>query len=729
MAAGKITLSYASSNNTATSIRITVTMKYTGNGQTYNLAPSSGNCTITLNGTTKSFTGAYDTDDSNKTLGSAQFTINKTHAAQSLTATGTIKNYSTVYSNPTGSCKVSIAAKTSYAVSYAANGGSGTTTAQTKWYNESLTLRGALTRSGYGFSKWKATNGTLYNASASYTANAATTMTAQWTGNTYYVKFNANGGSGAMANQTFTYGAAQKALTKNTFTRTGYTFNGWKTAVSSGTSYTDGQSVSNLTTTANATVNLYAQWIPVIYTITLDNQSATSAGTAIYYEKYATGIYSDSTATTSITSITAPSKDGYRFGGYYTSTNGDGVQYIDSSGQITATNTTFTKNTTLYALWIEAYVPPKITNVKIVRCTESGTETLSGDHAKLSFNWTAGIAQDGTVNNNTNISIVATINDGSENGTEIEHNETGLTEESGAIENNISPSSIPYSNPGSIVITILDVAENQSSSTTVYIPEGGFPIHISQKENNITLFGTCDGDKQGLIVNSDVQTQGKISLYNGENKIRLEMVPAVYESAIFFTSTSQENIDLPLRRVLYSTAGNFGICGPYTDNNNNWLLRLDSNDDVYISGDKIFLGEVTDTTTKDITMQNSVRKVNISLNASKQFGFYDATLSKWVLNVDANGNVGVPNGTFSAPKSIVHGAVTITPSAANTPTSKAVTWPAMAGVPHIALGAYTGAPGTQVTGVAFSYPSATGCQIFVTRTNTGAFATHYIAIY
>lgn len=728
MAAGKITLSYTTKTNAATSATVTITMKYTGNGETYNLAPSSGNCTITLNGTTKFFTGAYDTDDSNKTLGSAQFTINKTHAAQSLTATGTIKNYSTVYSNPTGSCKVSIAAKTSYTVSYAANGGSGTTTAQTKWYNESLTLRGALTRSGYGFSKWKATNGTLYNASASYTANAATTMTAQWTGNTYYVKFNANGGSGAMANQTFTYGAAQKALTRNTFTRTGYIFNGWKTAVSSGTSYTDGQSVSNLTTTANATINLYAQWTPIIYTITLNNQSATSEGTATYYEKYATGIYSNSTATTAITSITVPSKDGYRFGGYYTATNGDGVQYIDSSGQITATNTTFTKDTTLYALWIEAYIPPKITNVRIVRCTESGTETLSGDHAKLSFNWTAGIAQDGTVNNNTNISIVATINDDSENGTEIEHNETGLTEESGAIENNISPSSIPYSNPGSIVITILDVTENQSSSITVYIPEGGFPIHISQKENNITLFGTCDEDKQGLIVNSDTQIQGKASFYNGENKIRLEMVPATKESAVFFTATSQENIDLPLRRVLYSTAGNFGICGPYTDNNNNWLFRIDTSDQVFFPEDKVIIGNEK-VTTKDIKMITSGRQVNISLNANKNFGFYDVTLSKWIFNVTPEGNIGIPEGRLVAPKSIVHGSVTITPSAANTPTSKAVTWPAMAGVPHIALGAYTSLPGTQVTGVAFSYPSATGCQIFVTRTNTGAFATHYIAIY
>lgn len=45
--------------------------------------------------------------------------------------------------------------------------------------------------------------------------------------NNFYVRYHANGGSGYMADQTFTYGVPQN-MTPNAFTRTGYSFIGWK---------------------------------------------------------------------------------------------------------------------------------------------------------------------------------------------------------------------------------------------------------------------------------------------------------------------------------------------------------------------------------------------------------------------------------------------------------------------------------------------------------------------
>jgi formylglycine-generating enzyme required for sulfatase activity len=45
----------------------------------------------------------------------------------------------------------------------------------------------------------------------------------------YTVKFNANGGSGTMSDESFTCGT-EKALAANAFTRTGYTFTGWATS-------------------------------------------------------------------------------------------------------------------------------------------------------------------------------------------------------------------------------------------------------------------------------------------------------------------------------------------------------------------------------------------------------------------------------------------------------------------------------------------------------------------
>ena len=67
--------------------------------------------------------------------------------------------------------------------------------------------------------------------------------------------FNANGGTGTMAAQTFEEGVSQ-TLAANKFTRSGYYFSGWNTAPDgSGTSYTDGQEI-----TLTQDMTLYAQW-------------------------------------------------------------------------------------------------------------------------------------------------------------------------------------------------------------------------------------------------------------------------------------------------------------------------------------------------------------------------------------------------------------------------------------------------------------------------------------
>ena len=74
-----------------------------------------------------------------------------------------------------------------------------------------------------------------------------------------------------MASQNFKYDES-KALSQNTFVRTGYTFNGWNivqnpTDTNSGVSYIDKQSVKNLTISEEIT--LYAQWQANKATITV----------------------------------------------------------------------------------------------------------------------------------------------------------------------------------------------------------------------------------------------------------------------------------------------------------------------------------------------------------------------------------------------------------------------------------------------------------------------------
>ena len=134
----------------------------------------------------------------------------------------------------------------------------------TKYYGTNVTLRSnAFKRTGYSFAGWATEKGgnVVYSNGATYTANANVTLYAKWTAHKYTVKFNGNGStSGSMKEQTFTYGTAQK-LTSNAFKKTGFTFSKWtRNADGTGTSYTNGQSVSNLTSSNGATINLYAQW-------------------------------------------------------------------------------------------------------------------------------------------------------------------------------------------------------------------------------------------------------------------------------------------------------------------------------------------------------------------------------------------------------------------------------------------------------------------------------------
>ena len=110
---------------------------------------------------------------------------------------------------------------------------------------------------------WDVTDGT-YRAHANgiyrydYAASNCT-LTAQWEPNRYFISYNANGGSGSMSNSDHYYGSS-KNLTANAYTREGYQFKGWATSSGGSVVYTDGQSVSNLTSGLGETITLYAVW-------------------------------------------------------------------------------------------------------------------------------------------------------------------------------------------------------------------------------------------------------------------------------------------------------------------------------------------------------------------------------------------------------------------------------------------------------------------------------------
>ena len=302
--------------------------------------------------------------------------------------------YSHVSTSKTGSATTPNTATTTYyavykktvtATKYVYNNSSSTATGTAYAYydgtktNASINL-GTTTLSGYTPRGWSTSN------AANATVNVALNGNASIMNNTTYymsytygvtLTYNANNGTGAPAAQSGTAYMNYKGdkvgatitLSTTKPTRQYYTFNGWYTATSGGTKLGTTHTITGNTT-------IYAQWSGNVYTVTLNNQSATSAGSTAVYEKYGTGIYKETACTnqmtTSANAITKPSRSytltynanggtvsgtsttaSYTFGGYYTATGGGGDQLINANGNITTafTTTKYGANATLYAKW------------------------------------------------------------------------------------------------------------------------------------------------------------------------------------------------------------------------------------------------------------------------------------------------------------------------------------------------------------------------------------------
>lgn len=268
-----------------------------------------------------------------------------------------------------------------YTIIFNANGGHGAMPVQTLKYDETQAIQeNTLTREGYIFAGW---NLSADGTDTSY-ANKEQVLNlisenggrielyAQWSANSYTVEFNANGGKGTMTNQVFTYDVA-KALRANVYTRTGYTFVGWSTdanyvvksedatsTTGSGNStettegnsqnttgaklYKDKEEVSNLATTPNGTITLYAIWTKNKYTVIYNPNAPTETTTgSMENSKYEYN-------TTARLSENEYQRTGYTFKNWNTKPDGTGTTY--NNGQ-EIENLTQTANgiVNLYAQW------------------------------------------------------------------------------------------------------------------------------------------------------------------------------------------------------------------------------------------------------------------------------------------------------------------------------------------------------------------------------------------
>lgn len=164
---------------------------------------------------------------------------------------------------------------------------------------------------------------------------------------------------------TLTFDSKEHAAITNP-QKTNYTFAGWYSG-DNGTgsliidadgnlqANVDGYTGADGVWKKDATTTLYAKWILNSKKITLDNQSATTAGTAEI-----TVYYNQNVNLTATPAITVPGRTGYTFEGYYTATNGGGLQLIAKNGNVNASVAGYTDankkwiydgNKTIYAYW------------------------------------------------------------------------------------------------------------------------------------------------------------------------------------------------------------------------------------------------------------------------------------------------------------------------------------------------------------------------------------------
>lgn len=280
----QVQLVVTESSSTATSSVLTWILKWVTYGYTVNSSVAKEYSVKINNKVVKSGTfliGGKTTQN----IASGTVTITKTTSTQTIPLWFSfVMNFtwgSTYGGTKTASGSISVAAKTSYKISYNANGGSGAPSQQTKWHGTNITLSSTKpSRTGYTFKGWatSASGSVAYAAGATYSANAAVTLYAVWQKITYTVTYNANGGSGAPGNQTKTYGTALTLSTTKP-TRTNYNFKGWATSAKGSVAYAAGASY-----TANAGITLYAVWELAYQPPTITNvklQRCDSSGTAL----------------------------------------------------------------------------------------------------------------------------------------------------------------------------------------------------------------------------------------------------------------------------------------------------------------------------------------------------------------------------------------------------------------------------------------------------------------
>lgn len=232
---------------------------------------------------------------------------------------------------------------------YSANGGNNAPTDKNSYnLNDSAEISDQKPdRTGYTFVGWSLNP---YNEDKDYNPKSIlefsgedVVLYAVWKANVYTISYDANGGSGDMASDKFSYDEAG-SLSENKFEKTGFTFIGWALSANGNVVYADLAAVYNLASDVNANITLFAVWEKTVTVISFAEDGNTETNSPVSVA------YGDKLSSEG---LAAPTRAGYFFAGYRTGKNGTGELIFDEN-----LNVAYTKNwdknvteLTLYPSW------------------------------------------------------------------------------------------------------------------------------------------------------------------------------------------------------------------------------------------------------------------------------------------------------------------------------------------------------------------------------------------
>ena len=204
-----------------------------------------------------------------------------------------------------------------------------------------------------------------------------------------------------------------------------------------------------------------------------------------------------------ILSSVRPTRDGYVFMGWATSSAGD-VAYMPGSTYGADADVT------LYAVWQIAYIKPTITGLTALRCDSKGSPKSDGTYIKVTGSWQV----DQTLNNSNKATSVRIDYQETASGSPVKASETYPNTTSGKISQIIGNGKISTGSVYFVIVTITDL--NGSKQEEVIVPAQFRALDVANKGRSIAFGGTASDSEVGYDFYQDARFHGKLLLGDQE---------------------------------------------------------------------------------------------------------------------------------------------------------------------------------------------------------------------